>query len=382
MQVLDKDILTEKLEKSIGEDIKCGRVGGAAVYVMQDGNDVYKNSFGYKSINSGEKLCTNTVFRLASMTKPITAVCVMILKEREKIDLSLPVSAYIPSFNACCIGKIDEQGRIIKIGEAKREITVGMLLSHTSGLGNCRPVGTAQMNNMPLRYKKNLKTAVEYYCDMLLDFEPGEDENYSPIAGFDILARIVEIASKMSFADFASENVFKPLGMNSTTFAPTSEIWKRMIAMYDYKDNKAVETSMEGHIFSDLPLTYTCGGAGAVSCIDDYSKFAQMLLNGGEYNGVRILSEESVNDIHTQHISEKIENPSEIWGYGVRVNKNGFYKEIPNGAYGWSGAYGTHFWVDPINKITAVYMKNSLYDGGSGAKTARKFENDVYASLK
>lgn len=237
------------------------------------------------------------------------------------------------------------------------------------------------MDKMTAGDKTSLSSAVKYYENMALDFEPGIRDCYSAVAGFDVLARIVEVVSGMSFADFADKYVFKPISMENTTFTPTDKQWKRIIEMSDRKDGKMVNANMPKCIFRDFPPTYTCGGVGIVSCIEDYSKFAEMLLAGGIYNGSRILTEDSIKDMQTPRVPFGDYKAFEKWGLGVRVNKNGFYKGLYEGAYGWSGAYGTHFFVDPVNKITAVYMKNSLYDGGSGAQTAVDFEEAVYAAL-
>lgn len=381
MKLLDKKILEEKLQSRIGEDVESGRVGGAAVCVMQNGEVVYKNCFGYKDAETKEQLTDGVLYRMASMTKPITAVCIMILAEKGKLSITDPVSKYFPDFAHMNIGELSENGELRIKCEATRQITIENLLSHTSGL-MCREIGDAQAAQMTAADKKNLETAVKFYENVMLDFEPGEKDWYSPVAAFDVLARIIEIVSGMKFADFARENIFAPLGMDNTTFTPSEEAWGKMIKMSDFKDGKAVNADVPKCVFADFPASYTCGGAGVVSCLKDYSKFAQMLLNEGEYGDVRILSGESVKEMQIPRPIFGDFPRCEIWGLGVRVNKNGFYKSLPEGAYGWSGAYGTHFWVDIENKITAVYMKNSRYDGGSGAKTAANFEKDVYAALK
>ena len=243
--------------------------------------------------------------------------------------------------------------------------------------------GLHYIGKMTADDKKDLRSVVEYYENTPLDFQPGEKERYSPVAAFDVLARLIELTSDMKFAEFAEKNIFVPMELRDTTFTPTGEQWDRVTDMHNFKDGRAINSHMQrGFIFADFPASYTCGGAGCVSTVNDYSKFAEMLLNGGVSGGKRIISEEMIRLMQIPRPPVDANSRWENWGLGVRVNENGFYKEIPNGAYGWSGAYGTHFWVDPSNKITAVYMKNSLYDGGSGAVTARHFEDDVNSALK
>ena len=129
----------------------------------------------------------------------------------------------------------------------------------------------------------------------------------------------------------------------------------------------------------DLPLIYFCGGASLVSSVSDYSNFAEMLLAGGKNaNGERIISHDMINMMQAPSVSNEVMPGPQKWGLGVRVITSDDYTHLPVGSFGWSGAYGAHMWVDTTNKITAVYMKNSLYDGGSGALTAVNFEDDIY----
>ena len=124
------------------------------------------------------------------------------------------------------------------------------------------------------------------------------------------------------------------------------------------------------------------GGAGLVSTLEDYSHFTDMLMNGGVYGGKRLLSEASIGNMATPRISEYKRNRTRYWGLSVRVITTEEYRVLPVGAFGWSGAYGTHFWIDPVNRIEAIYLKNSRFDGGSGAVTSANFEKDVFDSLK
>ena len=380
MKEISKEKLEENLEKRISDDVSSGRVGGASVIVVQNGQTVYKNCFGYKNIKEKDRMTEDAIFRMASMTKPITAVAVLQLIEKGKLTLDTPVSRFFPGFAHMKIARLGKDGGLEITGEAENQITIEDLLSHKSGLA-CMDAGYKQTEKMTAEDKKSLKTAVCFYQNMALDFEPGEMERYSPVAGFDVLAETVEVISDMPFAEYVRKNISVPMGMADTTLTPNDEQRSRIVSMHDYKDERAADVFMEC-IFADFPATYTCGGAGAVSSINDYSKFAQMLLGGGVFEGRRIVSENMIKKMQIPRPPYGNVPPWEMWGLGVRVNKNGFYPRLPEGAFGWSGAYGTHFWVDIENKITAVYMKNSLYDGGSGALTAAHFEEDVYSAVK
>ena len=137
----------------------------------------------------------------------------------------------------------------------------------------------------------------------------------------------------------------------------------------------------EGCVFENYPCTHYLGGAGLVSSLSDYGSFAKMLLNQGETENGRILKSSTFNQLCTPQVSKEIMPWQERWGLGVRVITEDSYPHLPKGTFGWSGAYGSHFWIDPINKIAAVFMKNSKYDGGAGNQSARNFEEAVYSSF-
>lgn len=380
MLKLDKKLLEENITKRLTEDIESGRVGGASVIVKQEGQVVYKNCFGFKRIEEKEPLTEEAIFRLASMTKPVTAVAVLMQIERGKLSLDMPVSKLLPGFENMKVARGEDGFEII--GDAKKQITVEDLLSHKSGLA-CMEAGNYQTAKMTAADKENLKSVVNFYENMALDFEPDSMERYSPVAAFDVLARLVEITSDMPFAEFVRKNISDPMELADFTLTPNDAQRERFIDMHNMIDGKSINTHMpKENIFADFMPSYTCGGAGCTASITDYSDFAEMLLNGGKSGNVRIISEEMIKQMQIPRPPHANVPRGENWGLGVRVNKNGFYKRIPEGSFGWSGAYGTHFWVDPSNKITAVYMKNSIYDGGSGAVTAANFEEDVNTALK
>jgi len=171
--------------------------------------------------------------------------------------------------------------------------------------------------------------------------------------------------------------------MVDTTFAPTEAQWQRVVGMHDYQDGCAVlSPTTPGCVVDCVPVTHTLGGSGLVSTIDDYVKFAQMLLNKGMTEKGRILDASRIDQMATHQLPTELMNEKVNQGLGVRVIVGEKYPWLPVGSYGWSGAYGPHFWVDPVNGITAVYMKNSRYDGGSGSTTGKHFEEDVFGSIQ
>lgn len=387
MKKINPSVLTELLENRMAGDLADGRIGGAGLCVMQDGKEIYKGYFGKRNQTNDLPLDDgdHTMFRLASMTKPITSVAVLIQVSRGLIDLDTPVSKWLPEFAEMDIGTLDENRQVVRTGKAKTALTPRLLLNHTNGLGSME-VGDVQFAAMTPEDKKNIDGVLARYKDFALAFEPTTGQYYSPVAAFDLLAKVVELTSGMTYDKFLKENIFDPCGMVDTTFAPTEEQWKRMITLHgrvevDGKGKSVDSPAVEGCVFADFPVTWFSGGAGLASTLPDYVRFAEMLVRGGvTAEGVRILPEALVKEMSSVQVADSIMGPPQQWGLAVRVISGDCH--MPRGCFGWSGAYGSHFWVDPENKITAVYMKNSSYDGGAGAVSSVHFEEDVYASLE
>ncbi len=378
MDKLDKELLKTNIEKVALYDFENNKVFGSAYCVIQGSDEVYKKCFGTMSVENSEPVTENTIFRLASMTKPVTAVATLILVEQGLLSLSDRVSEYLPAFKDVHITKITESGSLIDLGKAQNEITICNLLTHTSGIGS-EPLKEAKMTDED---RKDLDTTVEFYSRVGLDFEPGTRQQYSGTGAFDVLAKIIENVTGTDYLDFLTREIFEPCGMWNTTFIPTKEQWEKVIVMHNRVDGKnCVEEMIENRVFSVFPCTHYLGGAGLVSTLEDYSKFAKMLLNKGKTPTKQIICEDTFRLLHTPFVSEDIMPGNERWGLGVRVIVSEDYGDLPVGAFGWSGAYGTHFWIDPTNNIAAVYMKNSLFDGGAANESARNFEKAVRESL-
>ncbi len=377
MMKLNAEKIASNIEARIGADIRCGKVGGASVLVMQEGQTVYQGCFGLAG--EGRELTQEHIFRLASMTKPITGAAILKQVGRGLVSLDDPISKFIPGFEEMELGALDGDGKVIIKGKAQKQVTVLHLLTHTSGIGSGLPGGVTE-RLIDASQRIDLARIAPAYAKLPLEFEPYTAQSYSPTAAFDILARIVELTSGLSYEQFLKTEFFRPLGMTDTGFLPTESQWDRMVSIHDLKDGKAVFHPVDrSHIFGDHLLTHHCGGAGLFSTVRDYIRFAEMLLNEGKTAaGEPLLSPDLIRQMRTPAVPEAVMPWAERWGLSVRVIVSPDYKRLPVGAFGWSGAYGTHFWVDPENRITAVYMKNSHYDGGSGARTAWQFEEDVY----
>ncbi len=377
MKLVNEKLLKENIEKRAFSDLEQCNVSGCAVTVNQCGHTVYKNTFGTQSPDSSEPLREDATYRMASMTKPITAVAILIQVGKGKISIEDPLEKYFPEFGNMTVERL-EKGIPVSLGRSEKKVTVFNLLTHTSGIGT-DVIGDYYTSKMTADDKKDLSSVISCYSKMPLAFMPYTEQLYSPVAAFDILAGIVEQTSGMKYDEFLKKELFEPLGMTDTVFTPTQDQWNRMIGMHNKADGKNVLGYMpQGCVFADFPTTYFCGGAGLISTLSDYSKFAEMLRR----NDGAIVRTELIDAMRTAQLSSDIMPGSQVWGYGVRVIIDNTYVNLPRGAFGWSGAYGTHFWVDPENEITAVYMKNSHYDGGAGAVTSSCFEIDVTNSLK
>ena len=351
----------------------------ASVLVYQENEGLYREEFGFYDVSKNERLKSDAIFRLASMSKPITAVATMILVDRGLLSLDDPIAKYLPEFSKLFIGKI-ENDEVVEEIEVVTVVTIKELLTHSSGIGS-GDIGAKDFLAIPIEERATLEKAMPHYAKCRLEFEPKTSSKYSPFIGMDILSRIIEIVSGKSYDVFLKEEIFDKLGMCDTTFVPTESQWDRMVHFAMEKDGKCVSEPLDKtRVFEQFPLTYFAGSAGLASTLNDYFAFAQMLLNEGEYNGVRILNVDTVHTMATPQLKKEVLPPPEVWGLGVRVITDETYGSLVKNCYGWAGAYGTYFWVDPENKVIAIYMRN-VHDGEQGY-TAKQFEHDVTSCLE
>ncbi|MBR4865818.1 MAG: beta-lactamase family protein [Clostridia bacterium] len=376
MKYLDTKKLAEAITRRVEADLAYHRVGGCAMRVMQEGRPVYEAVFGEKTPGEGDPLPIDAVYRMASMTKPVTAAAVLREISLGHLHLFDRISDFIPGYKEMEIGRLNEQGEIEVTGKAQNAMRLIHVLTHTSGVGTAE-LGTKELGDFGRPAGMNLKAVTEYFATVPLSFDPYTQTAYSALLGLDIAARLVEITSGMDFQSYLTKYFFEPLGMVDTCFAPTSAQRERFIGMHNRGEGKNVPgPTYPGCVFENFPDSYYSGGGGLSSTLRDYSKFAEFLLWGNE----DILPTHVLRNMSRVSLPESLMPGTQQWGLGVRVIGEN-YGPLPADSFGWSGAYGTHFWVDPENKITAVYLKNSVYDGGSGAVTARNFEEDVASAL-
>lgn len=335
--------------------------------VSVNGKEVCKYEY-----NDNEK----TIYRIASMTKPITAACALIAEEKGLLAITDKVSKYLPKFRQMKVGKVMD-GNVVFDKDAVHEMRIIDILTHSSGLGS-GSCGDIQLNNR--KNPHTLKEVIEEYENWYLDFDPSTAQAYSGVCALDIVAYIIELTSGMPYFSFLKENLLDKLNMTDTTYKLDESQLKRLATMY----NKNSETGIieiqplkTNSGFGDLYEGFTCGAAGLFSTYHDYMNFAVMLANYGTFNGKRVLSKESVIKMGTGQLSLSLEgiNVYFNWGLGVYVRgKHDEYQPLTLGSFGWSGAYSTHFFSNPVENYCAVFMCNINNDAGSGSPNIATFE--------
>lgn len=373
-----------------------GEIPGAAICVRKEGKIVAEGYFGYEDLEKQRSVDPKTVYRLMSMTKPMTAVVVMRYVERGLISLEDKVEKYLPEFKNLTVAdrallpdETDETGLYGKPEvlvtlhrvPAKRGITVGELLNHTGGIGQ-GPVGIGY----GLKYSKkddSLSERIQIYTEAMCDFQPGENTGYSAFAGFDALGAILEKISGKTLEKVYQEELFSLLGTEDASFALRKDREAHLCCMCDYREGKLTESAdVLWPLIEAIPGRRYCASAGLYSTLGAYDRFAQMLMQKGTWQGTQILKEETVEKMtHPTTALEK--SPGCRWGIGML--HFGDPKETGRGlaenTYGWSGAYGTHFYNDPQNHMSVVLMLNRCDINGEFSYISREMEETIYKEI-
>jgi CubicO group peptidase (beta-lactamase class C family) len=380
------------------------QIAGGVALVARDGKAVYVAAVGNRDAETSRPMTPDTIFRIASMTKPVTSVAAMILVDDGKIKLDDPLSKYIPEFAAPKVlvpAKDPKADPPYQLVPAKREPTVRDLLTHTSGisyrlfdpphLGKLyADAGVSDgLAGMPETVEENVKRLAR----LPLLHQPGERWTYG--LNTDVLGRVVEVASAQRLDDFFRRRIFGPLKMDDTHFALPEHKRDRLAALYAPGDDKTIRrvgddpVKLGELIYSaTYPIKvgsrYTSGGAGLVSTAGDYARFLQMLLNRGELDGLRLLKPETVDAMTRGQIGDLKGLGGlhgDTFGYGFAVVTEGGKADRPDGvgSYSWGGLFYTYFWVDPQNKLlgvlmTQVYPNNHL-------KLREEFHRLTYEAL-
>jgi len=366
-----------------------GRLGGAVTLVARAGKVAHLQAFGTLDPTTGAAMPTDAIFRIASQTKAVTSVAVMILFEEGKILLGDPISKYIPEFKTTTVAVPDgsKKGPGYRIVPARRAITIRDLLTHSAGIsyGDGPAKDLYKAAGLQGWFLADRPEAVGTYIKKLaalpFDAQPGEKFVYG--YNSDILGYLVEVVSGMSLADFVRTRITEPLSMADTAFFLPEEKAARLSAVYGIgKEGKAeMITDSKELAYVKGPRICYAGGAGLLSTAEDYARLLLMLQSGGEWGGVHILSPKSVELMTSDHVGNLYSNPGQGFGLGFWVTKELGRTGDPGtvGAFGRGGAYHTTYWVDPVEKLVAVFMTQLMPATGSDAHA--KFRALVYQSI-
>jgi CubicO group peptidase (beta-lactamase class C family) len=366
-----------RIHEAIQRHIDAGDITGAVTLVARHGRIAHFEAHGLMDLDAETPMRKDAVFRLMSMTKPVTATAVLMMLEEGKIRLGDRVSTFLPEFAEMSVvagAPGDDAGSGAAdpaLVPAEREITIRDLLTHTSGI----------VRNAERTPDDSLATYVPKLAQVPLAFQPGADWQYSGLAGPDVLARIVEIVSGQPYDAFVRSRIFDPLGMHDTMYFPSEEQRPRLVTLYRLTPQGFEKDPDPDRISSKV---YFSGGAGLVSTAHDYVQFAQMLANGGELNGKRLLSPRTVELMASDHVdgmfNGKLGFPERGFGFGLQVaiveDHVAAGWRIPDGSFGWLGAYGTQVWVNPREELVTLVMIQNL-----NPEVQRDFENAVVQAI-
>lgn len=326
------------------------RFSGIHTRVIKDGKVIHDERYGFANIEANEEMKENSMYRIFSMTKPITATALMTLHDQGKLSLDDKVSKYIPEFaNTMVYKKIDGKHGT---EPQKNEVTLRHLLTHTSGIPygwNWSYTDSVYARKQFMRKDWTIEEMAKDLATVPLKFQPGTKWNYG--LGLDIVGRVVEVVSGQNLRDYFKSAILDPLKMNDTDFYTPEDKKDRMVKIYNYnKKEKKLKSGRDALAtgIAKLPKLFL-GGAGLVSTVDDYEKFARMLLNKGELNGVRILSEKAVKLMMTDHLEEGVDFGRKGVGHGLAGTV-----DLTSGEYSWSGAASTKFWVNPTDNLIVI----------------------------
>lgn len=360
----------ERLGAKVQQAVDEKRIAGAVTLVARHGKVVWFKSQGSLDREASKPMRNDAIFRICSMSKPITSVAVMMLYEEGKFLLEDPISKYLPEFNNSKVLVKPANGEPYNI-PASREITIRDLLTHTSGLTYTWNETLGQrykdghVGDGLVQYDGTIEENVKRLAAQPLLFNPGARYEYS--LGVDVLGRLVEVASGMPFDQFLQKRLFEPLGMKDTYFFLPDNKVDRLAAAYTYYDGKGLQRFPDTPL-TDGTLTYSAdysyrgpkklfsGGAGLNSSTADYYRFAQMMLQGGKVGDVRLLSRKSVELMTHDQLGSISSDQAFGLGFGVEGIKSPLYELGSAGSFGWGGFFYTTFSVDPKEDMIVIFM--------------------------
>jgi len=350
--------------------IERGELPCASLVISHRGEMVYREKFGWLDIEARKPLDFDTIFRIMSMTKPVTALAAMLLYEEGAFDLNTPIHRYLPAYKNIRVIR-HRQDNTLEIKPAHVNLTFRHLFTHTSGIGygsDPSDPADAEIHSLlkPV-FEGNKAYSVTEFAECLsevpLAFEPGEGFRYG--LNLDILAALIEAISDLSFEDFLSQRIFEPLGMLDTGFNLPENKLNRLAVLYTREAETGLLKPRQAVVPMPAPLW---GGGGLVSTLGDYSRFTAMLANRGKLDGIRLVSPTTVAMFSQNWASQKalddfVKTSPEInGGYGYSLGTAVLMDPSPTGKFGnlgefyWGGAYSTYFWVDPKESLHGVFL--------------------------
>ncbi|HEY8470037.1 MAG TPA: serine hydrolase domain-containing protein [Longimicrobiales bacterium] len=357
----------ERLTATFRRYVEEERLAGAVILIARKGKVPYFEAFGYRDREAGAPMTTDAIFRIASQTKAIVSVAVMMLQEEGALLITDPVGKYLPEFRNTTVA-VAREGGGYDVVPAKRPIAIRDLLTHTAGIGYGGGIARDRWAEAGIQgwyfadRDEPIAETVKRMAALPFDAQPGERFVYG--YSTDILGVLVERVSGVPLDEFLRTRIFEPLKMRDTHFYLPPAKRGRLAVVYSATEAGGLERApdpggMVGQgAYVDGPRKSFSGGAGLVSTARDYARFLQMLLNGGELDGVRLLSRKTVELMTADHIGELYGRPGEGFGLGFSVVKDLGARGLPGsvGEYGWGGAYHSVYWVDPREELVVVYL--------------------------
>ena len=382
----------QRLDAVIQEHVERGKIAGGIMYVARDGQTAHLRTFGMQDVETRRPMAPDAIFRIASMSKAITSVAVMMLYEEGRFRLHDPVSNFIPAFKQSVVAVKPTSANPAKDGKpyatepVKRPIQIRDLLTHMAGLTYGTGLAAEDYKAANLvgwnftQKDETIGEAINRLAKLPLHGQPGEVYQY----GFstDVLGYLVEVVSGLPLDRFFEERIFRPLKMVDTCFYLPPEKSARLANVYGLEGGKLVlKETVEKSAYVYGPRKCFSGGAGLLSTVNDYGRFLQMLLNGGELDGARILSPKTVELMHADHTGDKFTGDTKAFGLGFWVLKDlGRYGELGSeGSYGWGSAYFPQYLVDPKERLVAFFMTQHMPSGGLDLN--QRFKVLLYQSL-
>lgn len=377
--------ITNLLEKAVADDY----LPGAVVMIGRKGEVPYLETFGFRDVAAGDKMEADDIFRMASMTKPVVSVGIMMLYEEGKFLLDDPISAFIPAFAEMeILNEWNEADGTYTTKPATQAITFRHLLTHTSGIGYpfIHPAlgSMAQKNGLmqgPGLQDVSLEDNMKKLSEMPLLHEPGERWTYG--LSTDLLGYLIEVISGQPLDEYLTARIFRPLGMQDSYFYMPESKADRLSQLYFH--NQEAKHQLNPSPNTKAPYSgarrYLSGGAGMVSTAADYAAFLQMLLNKGDYNGQIILGKKTVELMTMDHLHGTPGGPDAFGlGFAITTEKGAARQLSSPGIYRWAGIYGTDFWVDPVEQLYGIILTQVLPFQGKDA-FFQKIQNAVYQSI-